>query len=109
MLCVRGGEWFNDRPFRDGEERWREFRQGVLDQHAGDTVVLELGVGMNTPGVLRWPNEELVREGGGRVKLIRMGLGPSAAVPEDLEEGGLAVSVEGDLKVALPWVLGTGD
>lgn len=64
---------------------------------------------MNTPGVLRWPNEDLVRKGGGRVKLIRMGLGSSAAVPEDLEAGGLAVSVEGDLKVALPWVLGIGD
>ncbi|OSS44517.1 hypothetical protein B5807_10829 [Epicoccum nigrum] len=110
MLCVRGGDWFNDRPFRDGERRWRQFREGALDRHAGkNTVVLELGVGMNTPGVLRWPNEDLVRKGGGRVKLVRMGLGPSAAVPADLEAGGLAVSVEGDLKTALPWVLGTGD
>jgi O-acetyl-ADP-ribose deacetylase (regulator of RNase III)/NAD-dependent SIR2 family protein deacetylase len=109
MLCVRGGDWFNDRPFEEGEKRWRKFRQGVLEHHAGNTVVLELGVGMNTPGVLRWPNEDLVRKGGGRVKLVRMGLGPSAAVPADLEEGGLAVSVEGDLKVALPWVLGTID
>ncbi|KAF2997383.1 hypothetical protein E8E13_004722 [Curvularia kusanoi] len=105
MLCVRGGNWFNDQPFKDGEARWRKFKHDVLQQ-ARNTVVLELGVGMNTPGVLRWPNEDLVREGAGRVKLVRVGLGPSAAVPGDLQAKGVAVSVEGDLKLALPWILG---
>lgn len=104
MLCVRGGEWFNDTPFQDGEARWRDFRREVLTQ-GGETVVLELGVGMNTPGVLRWPNEDLVRKGGGKVRLVRVGLGPAAVVPEDLEEEGLAVSVDGDIKVALPALL----
>lgn len=104
MLCVRGGDWFNDMPFRDGEARWRRFRHGVLASEK-ETVILELGVGMNTPGVLRWPNEDLVRKSGGRVRLVRFGLGPSAVVPDNLEEKGLAVSVEGDIKAALPSVL----
>ncbi|KAH6620293.1 hypothetical protein C7974DRAFT_230057 [Boeremia exigua] len=104
MLCVRGGNWFNDRPFQNGEARWRKFQQDIL-QHEKETVILELGVGMNTPSVLRWPNEELVREGGGRVKLIRVGLGPSAAVPTDLEDDDLAISVEGDIKLIVPCML----
>lgn len=104
MLCVRGGDWFNDRPFQEGEKRWRKFRHELLANRR-DTVVLELGVGMNTPGVLRWPNEDLVRKGGGRVKLVRLGLGPSAMVPDDLEEGELAVSVEGNVMLAVPRML----
>lgn len=104
MLCVRGGDWFNDRPFQEGEKRWRKFRHELLANER-DTVVLELGVGMNTPGVLRWPNEDLVRKGGGRVKLVRLGLGPSAMVPDDLEEGELAVGVEGDIILAVPRML----
>lgn len=32
-------------------------------------------------------------------------MGPAAVVPEDLEEEGLAVSVDGDIKVALPALL----
>ncbi|KAF2632834.1 A1pp-domain-containing protein [Macroventuria anomochaeta] len=106
MLCVRGGNWFNDRPFQNGEMRWRKFRHDILRDEK-ETVILELGVGMNTPGVLRWPDEDLVRKGGGRVKLVRVGLGPSAAVPDDLEEDGLAVSIEGNIKLAVPWMLET--
>ncbi|KAH7078478.1 hypothetical protein FB567DRAFT_136694 [Paraphoma chrysanthemicola] len=104
MLCVRGGSWFNETPFRHGEARWRKFRQDVMSSK-GETVILELGVGMNTPGVLRWPNEDLVRKSNGRVKLVRFGVGPSAMVPDDLEEKGWAVSIEGDIKLALPSVL----
>ena len=104
MLCVRGGDWFNDTPFQDGEKRWRKFRHDLL-RYGKETVILELGVGMNTPGVLRWPNEDLVRKGDGKVKLVRVGLGPSTMVPEDLEEEVLAISVEGDIKLALPSIL----
>lgn len=106
MLCVRGGNWYNDRPFQGGEARWRKLRQDIL-RYEKETVILELGVGMNTPGVLRWPNEDLVRRGGGKVKLVRVGLGPSAAVPADLEEDGVAISIEGDIKLAVPWMLAT--
>ncbi|KAF2188871.1 macro domain-like protein [Zopfia rhizophila CBS 207.26] len=99
-ICVRAASWFNDRPFRAGEDRWRNFRRSVLE-NGKKTVILELGVGLNTPGVLRWPNEDLVRKGQGQVKLIRVGMGPSASVPFELEEGGLAANINADIKLIL--------
>ncbi|WYZ44916.1 hypothetical protein EsH8_VIII_000232 [Colletotrichum jinshuiense] len=96
-ICVRAGNWFNEAPFQDGEKRWRDFRQNVVRREDRTTVILELGVGMSTPGVLRWPNEDLVMRGGGRVKLVRVGMGPETAVPWDLEEDGLATSIDGDI------------
>ncbi|KAF1933964.1 macro domain-like protein [Didymella exigua CBS 183.55] len=108
MLCVRGGDWFNDRPFQEGEKRWRKFRHELLAD-GKETVVLELGAGMNTPGVLRWPNEDLVRRGCGKVKLVRIGMGLPVMVPDDLEEKSLAVSVEGDIKLAILQMLEGND
>ncbi|OLN81293.1 Protein-ADP-ribose hydrolase [Colletotrichum chlorophyti] len=96
-ICVRAGHWFNETPFEEGEKKWKEFRQDILRHENKTTVVLELGVGMSTPGVLRWPNEDLVMRGGGRIKLVRVGLGPETAVPWDLEEDGLATSIDGDI------------
>lgn len=104
FICVRAADWFNDRPYRDGEARWKRFRRQVLDTRKR-TVILELGVGMNTPGVLRWPNEDLLGRGEGRVRLIRVGLGPHAVVPFELEEEGLATCIDGDIKGALAQIL----
>ncbi|KAJ4293082.1 hypothetical protein N0V90_008364 [Kalmusia sp. IMI 367209] len=108
FLCVRAADWFSDKPYEAGEARWKEFRRGVLNGTKGETVVLELGVGMNTPGVLKWPNEDLVRQGEGRVRLVRVALGSHAEVPWDLEEEELATSIDGDVGIALPLILGTG-
>ncbi|KAF6798192.1 appr-1-p processing enzyme family protein [Colletotrichum sojae] len=107
-ICVRAGHWFNEAPFRDGEARWKRFRRDVVQQQQagegeelGTTVILELGVGMSTPGVLRWPNEDLVMRGGGRVRLVRVGMGPETAVPWDQEEAGLATSIDGDISTVV--------
>ena len=77
----------------------------ILLKERKETVILELGVGMNAPGVLRWPNEDFVRKGDGKVKLVRVRLGPSHKVLDYLEGRGVAVSVEGDIKLALPSIL----
>ncbi|KAL1965877.1 hypothetical protein VTN77DRAFT_5010 [Rasamsonia byssochlamydoides] len=61
-VCVRGGDYFNPEPFQDQERKWAAFLRQVKQDGSSRTVILELGVGMNTPGVLRWPNEELVEE-----------------------------------------------
>ncbi|KAI9152197.1 Protein ADP-ribosyltransferase [Paramyrothecium foliicola] len=95
-ICVRAGSWFNSSPFEAAESRWRAFRGSVLNE-GQRTIVLEVGVGMSTPGVLRWPNENLVRCGNGNVKMIRLGLGHESAVPRDLDENGLALSIDGDI------------
>jgi NAD-dependent SIR2 family protein deacetylase len=105
MLCVRGGSWFNETPFREGEARWKTFRQAALSE--GKTlVILELGAGMNTPGVLRWPNERLVETSGGRVKLVRVALGQDSSVPRRIDDQGLAIGIDGDIQLTLSYLLG---
>lgn len=106
VICVRGGNYFNERPFAAGEQRWKEFlRNSVRNPDNKMTVVLELGVGMNTAGVLRWPNEQLVRTSRGTVKLIRVGLGVSGNMDWDIEEEGNAVGIPGDIATVLPYLL----
>lgn len=99
-ICVRGGSWFNERPFREGEARWRSFKSRVRVGKK-NLVILELGVGNNTPGVLKWPDEDMVERDGGRTKLIRVNLGVDAAVPLEMEEEGLATYVDGDIKAVI--------
>ncbi|KAH8891927.1 A1pp-domain-containing protein [Thozetella sp. PMI_491] len=96
FICVRAASWFNETPFVDGQKRWKEFRRRALAE-GKNVVILELGVGVSTPGVLRWPNERLVSQGDGKVKLIRIGLGTEVAVPWELESQGLATSIDGDI------------
>lgn len=94
------------RPFQEGEKRWRRFRRDAVLSGEKTTVILELGAGMSTPGVLRCPNEDLVNRGRGRVKLVRVGLGPEAAVPWDLDEAKLATSIDGDISAVVRELLG---
>lgn len=107
-LCVRGGDYFNQAPFMSQEREYARFLQRVSsDVGKGVTadgkattkaVILELGVGMNTPSVLRWANEELVEEApNGGIRLIRAGLDAAGCAPWELEEEGLAVGIAGDL------------
>ncbi|KAJ6017371.1 hypothetical protein N7451_000750 [Penicillium sp. IBT 35674x] len=104
-LCVRGGNYFNSGPFRGQERVWQGFVEELAKGDGGQdggTVILELGVGLNTPGVLRWPNEDLVSESSSRqFRLIRVGMEASGCVPWDLEEEDLAVGITGDIGVAL--------
>lgn len=102
-LCVRGGDYFNSGPFREQERVWQGFVEELDNSgDVGATVILELGVGLNTPGVLRWPNENLVSESPSRqFRLIRVGMEASGCVPWDLEEEDLAVGIAGDIGVAL--------
>ncbi|KAL0944908.1 appr-1-p processing enzyme family protein [Colletotrichum truncatum] len=104
-ICVRAGRWFNERPFQEGESRWNQFQKDVVNRGNKETVILELGVGMSTPGVLRWPNEDIVVRSGGRVKLVRVGKGPETAVPWDLEDAGLATSIDGDISTVISELL----
>ncbi|KAK6211211.1 Appr-1-p processing enzyme family protein [Colletotrichum tabaci] len=108
-ICVRAGHWFNESPFQEGEKRWKGFRRDVVGDRKKTTVILELGVGMSTPGVLRWPNEDLVMRGDGCVKLVRVGLGPETAVPWSLEEDGLATSIDGDISTVVMELLGQSE
>ncbi|KAJ5156245.1 hypothetical protein N7492_009048 [Penicillium capsulatum] len=102
-LCVRGGAYFNERPSRDVEDEYCRFLERVeREEGESNAVVLELGVGLNTPAVLRWPNEDLVSGSAGRrFRLIRVGVDAAGCVPWELEEQDLAVGLSGDIRVAL--------
>ncbi|KAJ6126712.1 hypothetical protein N7523_002324 [Penicillium sp. IBT 18751x] len=99
-LCVRGGGYFNEGPFEEMEREYKGFIEGLQEKKGVDVVVLELGVGLNTPGVLRWPNEDLVSESEG-FKLIRVGMDASGCAPWELEEEGKAAGITGDIKAVL--------
>jgi O-acetyl-ADP-ribose deacetylase (regulator of RNase III)/NAD-dependent SIR2 family protein deacetylase len=108
-ICVRGGDYFNPSPFEAQEREYKRFIEHVsstivttlaqADGSAGSkAVILELGVGMNTPSVLRWANDELVEESESHgLRLIRAGLDAAGCAPWALEEEGLAVGIHGDL------------
>lgn len=106
-LCVRADHRFNEAPFKDGETRWSKFRERARAS-GQKVVVLELGVGTSTPGVLRWPNEDWARTGNGAVKLVRVALGAESAVPVDLEDEGVATSINGDIAAVIGQLLGGG-
>ncbi|KAF4969845.1 hypothetical protein FSARC_3003 [Fusarium sarcochroum] len=103
-ICVRAGSWFNQAPFKDAETRWKAWKSRILKERK-KVVILELGVGMNTPGVLRWPNEDLVMKSDGFVKLIRVGLGSEAMVSWEQEDDGLSTFIQGDIERAIPLLL----
>ncbi|KAJ5730802.1 uncharacterized protein N7483_005310 [Penicillium malachiteum] len=112
-ICVRGGNYFNPAPFHAQEKVWKRFLERVHELDRGTehsmetgsddfngTVILELGVGVNTPGVLRWPNEDLIESSSG-VRLIRVGMDASGCVPWEMEEEGRAIGILGDIGIAL--------
>ncbi|KAL4735046.1 hypothetical protein BDV11DRAFT_41589 [Aspergillus similis] len=102
-LCVRGGDYFNDSPFQGQEREYTRFLEHVSSeiQQGRNAVILELGVGMNTPSVLRWHNEETVEESNGGSRLIRAGIDAAGCVPWRLAEEGVAVGVAGDLNAVV--------
>ncbi len=71
----------------------------------GLAVILALGAGMSTPGVLRWPNEDLVSRGHGKMKLIRIGLEAAGSVDWGNED---MVGVTADSGRVLEILLGSG-
>ncbi|EYB27925.1 hypothetical protein FG05_04612 [Fusarium graminearum] len=103
-ICVRAGSWFNQTPYKNGEAQWKAWKSRITKEKK-KLVILELGVGMNTPGVLRWPNEDLVERSQGLVKLIRVGIGAEAMVPWEQEDGGLSTFIQGDIQRVVPLLL----
>ena len=61
---------------------------------------------MNTPVVLRWHDEDVVRQSGGNVRLVRSGIGAAGCAPWDMEERNEAVGIEGGLGRVLDALLG---
>lgn len=88
---VQTDEWYA------AEKRYREFVEGVAEK---PTVLLELGVGWNTPVWIRMPFERLSRTT--KSPLIRMNY-DDAFIDPSLSAG---ISLEGDIAELMPQVLG---
>ena len=73
-----------------------EHRFGIFLSEAQDKklVLVELGVGFNTPTIIRFPFEKLTREHE-NISLIRLNVGNGAAVPAGLGER--AVGIDADM------------
>lgn len=80
------------------DEQWHEaekrFGSFVEQCKNGKTVLLELGIGFNTPVIVRFPFEKLAREHK-NMTLIRLNL-DEAVVPESL--GNRAIGINADMK-----------
>ena len=84
------GSFVEDDAWHEAEERFGDFLSRCADKK---TVLLELGVGFNTPTIIRLPFEKLLREHED-MRLIRLNRS-KAMLPESLS--GRAVGVGGDM------------
>lgn len=90
-MNLRSDQYFvQDEHWYAAERRFGEFLSECLDRK---TVLLELGVGFNTPTIIRFPFEKLAREHE-NISLIRLNLN-EAVVPQSL--GGRAVGINADM------------
>jgi len=80
-----------DAAWHDAERRFGAFLSEARDKKL---VLVELGVGFNTPTIIRFPFEKLAREHE-NISLIRLNVGEGAAVPASL--GGRAVGIDADM------------
>lgn len=73
FLCVNGGNWFLASAFDRQRQRYDEFVRRALEKNQELFTIIEVGVGNNTPSVLRWPMDKLVNQFS-NVRLIRINL-----------------------------------
>ncbi|MHA1914295.1 MAG: SIR2 family NAD-dependent protein deacylase [Promethearchaeota archaeon] len=57
FMNVRGGNWFIEEPYEEESKRFNKWVQSVKNCKL---LVIEIGAGFNTPGVVRWPMEQIV-------------------------------------------------
>jgi NAD-dependent SIR2 family protein deacetylase len=86
FMNVRGGHWFVDEPYHPQLERWRQWTSEESNERL---LLLDLGSGFNTPGVIRWPMERMAMRVGS-ARLVRINL-HDAGVPRELGERALPV------------------
>jgi len=92
-------EAFLDEAWHEAADRYADF----LKQNRNKKVVLlELGVGFNTPIIIRFPFEKMVRENSS-YSLIRLNM-DEAVVPESF--GKRAIGIEGDMERAITDIRG---
>jgi hypothetical protein len=56
-MNVRCGNWFIEEPYKPQASRFNEW---IHKTQKSELLVIEIGSGFNTPGVVRWPMEQIV-------------------------------------------------
>jgi len=87
FMNVRGGHWFVEEPYQQQLERWHQW---IGEKSNERLLLLEIGSGFNTPGVIRWPMERTATRVGS-ARLVRINL-HDARVPRELGERALSVT-----------------
>ena len=93
------GAFVENAAWHDARERCLRFAEGVRDER---TVLLELGVGWNTPSIIRLPFDRLATSCD--APLVRLNR-DDARVPDGRE--GRAAGLQGDIAELLPQILPT--
>lgn len=94
FLCVRGGNWFIESAFEEQRKRYRDFIQEAVNKQDSIFTIIEVGVGFNTPVVIRWPMDKLVTQYK-NVRLIRINMHASD-VPARPRAEKRAIGFDGD-------------
>lgn len=86
MINVRGGDWFIEEPYKEQAKRFSNWLLGIKNKKI---LVLEIGAGFNTPGVIRWPIEQIVYANP-NAYLIRVNL-DYPQIPKEIAERSLSL------------------
>jgi len=90
FLNVRGGGWFIGQPYESQRAALNKWINNTFDKRI---VALDIGTGFNTPGVVRWPAENLVNQRPNS-SLIRVNL-HNSEVPKEIQSK--SISIKGDV------------
>jgi len=97
-MNLRSDNYFvEDETWHQAEKRFGDYISEMLCDKNAKVVLLELGVGFNTPTIIRFPFEKLTREHE-NISLIRLNL-KEAIIPESLGER--AVGINADMKKSI--------
>lgn len=88
FMNVRGGNWF----IEDVYNKRRAFSSWLNSTRGHKLTIIEIGVGFNTPSVLRWPMEQIT-ESNPNASLIRVNL-EHPETPEEISDR--SINIGGD-------------
>jgi NAD-dependent SIR2 family protein deacetylase len=89
FMNVRGGAWFIEEPYKEQSKRFNRWIREVKDCKL---LIIEIGAGFNTPGVVRWPMEQIVFSYK-NANLIRVNL-QYPQVPKDIEKKSVSLKTK---------------
>jgi NAD-dependent SIR2 family protein deacetylase len=90
FMNVRAAHWFLETPYLPQRDRLLSWLDAVSDRQL---LIIEIGAGFNTPGVIRWPCEQITHQHPD-AKMIRVN--PlNAEVPETLSGRAISLNCDG--------------